>query len=107
MAKKSNKILSGNGWSFEPAGRAEAAETPSVPDAEQKATVKLEKRAKGKAVTVVTGFVLTAADRKALAQTLRKRCGSGGADSPAGIEVQGDHRDAVRAFLAAKGWKVK
>ncbi len=107
MAKKSNKILSGNGWSFEPAGRAETAETPSLPDAEQKATIKLEKRPKGKEVTTVSGFVLASADRKALAQALRKACGTGGADSPAGVEVQGDHRDKVRAYLVAKGWRVK
>lgn len=104
MAKK---ILSGNGWSFEPAGSAKPEETVSLPDDKQKAAVKLEKRNKGKEVTMVTGFTLSDADRKALAQTLRKACGAGGADSPAGIEVQGDHRDKVRGFLTAKGWRVK
>lgn len=104
MAKK---MMSGDGWSFEPAAGKQAAEEVSLPDDRQKASVKLEKRAKGKEVTVVTGFALTGADRKTLAAALRKACGAGGADSAAGIEVQGDHRDRVRAFLVGKGWTVK
>lgn len=104
MAKK---LTSGNGWSFEPAGGGEKPETVSLPDSAQKATVKLEKRAKGKEVTLVTGFVLSPADRKNLAALLRKACGAGGADSDAGIEVQGDHREKIKAALAARQWKVK
>lgn len=103
MAKK---LLSGNGWSFEPAGSAAEKEIISLPDARQRAKVALEKRAKGKEVTVVSGFVLSAADRKALCTALKKSCGGGGSDTDAGIEVQGDHRDRVRAFLGARGWKV-
>ncbi len=103
MAKK---LTSGNGWSFEPAGSGPQPETVSLPDAKQKAAVKLEKRAKGKEVTVVNGFVLSPADRKALAAELRKACGAGGADSEAAIEVQGDHREKVKAVLTARQWKV-
>jgi translation initiation factor 1 len=104
MAKK---LLSGKGWSFEPAAGGGAEETVSLPPDRQKATVTLEKRAKGKEVTLVAGFVLSDADRKELARALRKACGAGGAESPAGIEIQGDHRDKVKARLAEKGWKVK
>lgn len=104
MAKK---LFSGNGWSFEPAGAGKAAETASLPDDRQKAAVRLEKRAKGKEVTSVTGFVLAAADRKALAQRLRKACGTGGGDFPGAVELQGDHRDKVRDLLVAKGWSVQ
>ena len=104
MAKK---LTSGAGWSFEPAnsGRDEAIE--SLPDARQKVTVKLEKRAKGKEATVVSGFVLADADRKALAATLRKACGAGGSDAPGHVEVQGDHREKVGKMLAERGWSVK
>lgn len=104
MAKK---LLSGDGWSFEPAGGGAERDVLSLPDGSQKASVKLEKRAKGKETTVVSGFVLSAADRKELAKALKKACGSGGSDTEAGIEVQGDHRDKVRAYLTAKGWRVK
>ncbi len=104
MAKK---LTSGDGWSFEPAGAGAKPETVSLPDACQKATVKLEKRAKGKEVTVARGFVLSPADRKKLAAELRKACGAGGVDSPDGIEVQGDHREKVKTILAGRQWKVK
>lgn len=104
MAKK---LVSGNGWSFEPASRASAEQTVSLPDDRQKAAVKLEKRAKGKEATVVSGFVLSDPDRKALAAALRKACGAGGSESPGAVEVQGDHREKVRAILTAKGWRVK
>ncbi len=104
MAKK---MLSGNGWSFEPAVRAEEKEAASLPDTEQRAAVKLEKRAKGKEVTIVSGFVLSPADRKTLCTALKKACGGGGSEAGAAIEIQGDHRDKIRAFLTAKGWKVR
>lgn len=105
MATK--KLTSGNGWTFEPAGGGKAEEAVSLPDAKQKARVSLEKRAKGKEVTLVTGFVLSPAGRKELAARLKKACGSGGSESEAAIEVQGDHREAVKRILADKGWTVK
>lgn len=105
---KSKKILSGNGWSFEPAGGGAApAERASLPPEKQRARVAVEKRPKGKIVTVVSGFVLSDADQKALAASLKKRCGSGGSAAGGTIEVQGDHRDAVMAELTRLGWTVK
>jgi translation initiation factor 1 len=104
MAKK---LLSGNGWSFEPGGGKKDEEPVSLPDDRQKAVVKLEKRAKGKETTVVSGFVLAGADRKALAAALRRACGAGGGDSAGAIEVQGDNREKIRAFLIGRGWNVK
>ncbi len=101
------KMLSGNGWSFEPAAGTGEKEPVSLPDTQQKAKIKLEKRAKGKEVTLVSGFVLSTADRKTLCTALKKTCGSGGSDTEAGMEIQGDHRDKIHAFLAAKGWKLQ
>jgi len=62
---------------------------------------------KGTGVTVVTGLPLDAAGIKALSKELKQRCGSGGTVRPDGIELQGEHRDQVVAFLEMKGWKVK
>lgn len=104
---KSKKILSGDGWSFEPAGgKAPAPERISLPPEMQKAKIALEKRPKGKVATTVTGFVLSDSDRKSLTAALKKCCGTGGSDSSEHIEVQGDHRDAVRGFLSKKGWRI-
>lgn len=104
MAKK---LTSGDGWSFEPAGGGGRGEAASLPDDKQKAAVTLEKRGRGKEATVVRGFVLSDADRKACAAMLRKACGAGGADAGDRMEVQGDHREKVRSILAAKGWKMR
>lgn len=105
MAKK--KMLSGNGWSFEPADAAPAEEVVSLPPEKQKVTLKLEKKPKGKIATRVSGVVLSDADRKKLAAELKKRCGGGGTDAADWIEVQGDHRDVVREHLTKLGWHVK
>lgn len=61
----------------------------------------------GKAVTVVLGVPLAAPELADFAKELRRRLGSGGSVKDGAIEIQGDHRDAVVAALAARGWKVK
>lgn len=104
MAKK---LTGGNGWSFEPAAGAGVPEPASLPPDKQKATVKLEKRAKGKEVTVIAGFVLSDADRRELAAKLRKACGAGGSDGRDEIAVQGDHRHKVADHLSALGWRIR
>ena len=58
---------------------------------------------KGKAVTTVTDIALPEAELKALAQQLKKRCGVGGTSKGGRIELQGDHRDVVLAFLKDAG----
>lgn len=62
---------------------------------------------KGKGVSVVTGLPLTPAELEALAGELKRRCGSGGTASEGRIEIQGDHRDALVAELAKRGYTVK
>ena len=61
----------------------------------------------GKAVTLVRGLALDAAALAQLGTRLKAACGSGGTVKDGVIEVQGDHRDRVVAFLGAQGWKVK
>jgi len=62
---------------------------------------------RGKGVTVVTGVPLAAAELAGLCKQLKRRCGSGGAVKDGAIEIQGDHRDALVAELAKRGWTVK
>ena len=62
---------------------------------------------KGKGVTVVTGVPLGDAELKQLARELKQKCGSGGTVRDGVIEIQGDHRDALVADLASRGWTVK
>lgn len=62
---------------------------------------------KGKGVTTITGVPLAEEALKSLTAQLKKRCGSGGALKEYIIEIQGDHRDAIKALLEEQGFKVK
>lgn len=62
---------------------------------------------KGKGVTTVSGIPLPDEELKALAKTLKKRCGTGGAVKQGIIEIQGDHRDTLHQELSALGYQVK
>ena len=61
----------------------------------------------GKTVTVVRGLPLADAELAALGQQLRSACGSGGTAKDGVIEIQGDHRERVIAWLLHQGHKAK
>lgn len=54
---------------------------------------------KGKGVTLISGITLPEAELKILAKQLKTLCGSGGSIKQGIIELQGDHRTQVQAFL--------
>jgi translation initiation factor 1 len=84
-------------------------ETPVDADA-AKQTIRVtldKKRRAGKSVTLATGFQHTADTLAAVAQTLKKKCGSGGTAKDAEIEIQGDHVMRVKAELEKLGYRVK
>jgi translation initiation factor 1 len=62
---------------------------------------------KGKGVTTITGVPLAQEALKNLAKELKQQCGTGGALKDDVIEIQGDHRDKIKALLEKKGFKVK
>ncbi len=62
---------------------------------------------KGKGVTLISGVPLSGEELKALAKTLKQKCGTGGTVKNGSIEIQGDHRDLLLQLLQEKGWKVK
>jgi translation initiation factor 1 len=64
--------------------------------------LRLDRRASGRVVTVVTGLPGGAAQVAALARELKSACGAGGTVKGGALELQGDHRDAVEAALAAR-----
>jgi translation initiation factor 1 len=66
-----------------------------------------KKRRAGKTVTVASGFQHTADSLATVAQTLKKRCGSGGTAKDAEIEIQGDHVTRIKSELEKLGYRVK
>jgi translation initiation factor 1 len=61
----------------------------------------------GKTVTVISGVPAGDVALTALAQQLKKLCGSGGTVKEGNIEIQGDHCDKVQAKLKEMGYKVR
>jgi translation initiation factor 1 len=66
------------------------------------ARIRLEKRASGRVVTVITGVSGTPTDIETLAKFLKARCGTGGSVKDLDIELQGDRREAVQVLLREK-----
>jgi translation initiation factor 1 len=73
----------------------------------QTARIRVEKRAKGKVVTVVANLAPEGNDLPNLAALLKERCGTGGTVKDGLIELQGNHRVAVEEALGRIGYKVK
>ncbi len=64
-----------------------------------------EKRA-GHEVIVLEGFP-GSVNLDDLARDLKQRCGTGGTVKGRAIEIRGDHRDTIAAFLLERGYKSK
>ena len=72
------------------------------------AKLRIEKAGRnGKTVSVVYGLPQNAAFVKELCQDLKRACGTGGAVVDGTVQLQGDLRERIRAFLLEKGIAVK
>lgn len=88
---------------FNPASDESESATESLPKAQQKLRVLLDKKQRaGKVVTLVTGFVGKPEDLQALGKELKTKCGTGGSAKDGEILIQGDYREKIIAWL--KDW---
>jgi translation initiation factor 1 len=80
-------------------------EVETLSMSKQKLRVSIEKKGRGgKTVTLVKGFVGKDEDLKALAKSLKTKCGVGGAVKDNEIVIQGDLRDKVVSLLKTFGY---
>lgn len=78
---------------------------PKTPPAPDKKAVKLsiEKRKKGKVVTVIRGLSARDTDLAALLTKLKNQCGAGGTLDGDTLEIQGNHLERLRTLLGEGG----
>lgn len=93
---------------FGAAPQPEVTERPDAPAQAQNLKIQASRKGrKGKTVTVITGFQLSSQSLQALAKKLKTHCGTGGAVKEETIEIQGDHRPKLQAYLKDLGYKTK
>ena len=80
--------------------------TPQIPPEKQSLKVAVEKRKRGKLVTVIRGLA-ESNDHAALLTDLKNHCGSGGTFKEGAIEIQGDHVERASAHLLQLGYRVR
>ena len=102
--KKLNIVYSTN-----PDFEFEQEETPqeeTLAKEKQLLRIKLDtKQRRGKAVTLVTGFIGKEEDLNDLGKLLKVKCGVGGSVKDGKIIVQGDMRNRVLTILQKEGYK--
>jgi len=85
----------------------EEKKAASEPQTGARIRIRLDRRASGRVVTVVTGLPGSGDELAALASELKAACGSGGTIKDGALELQGDHRAKVETALAARGLRSK
>ena len=117
--KTLGRLFAGTPWDRPPrcerCGRLEAdcncpppiAATVRLDPSTQTARLRIERRPRGKIVTVVSGLDPIGNDLDDLAGRLKARCGAGGTVKDGRIEIQGDHLAAAEATLAAAGYQTR
>ena len=83
------------------------ASAPRIAPEKQVARLSVEKRKKGKVVTVIRGLSAEGNDLPALLSRLKSQCGAGGTIEESSLEIQGEHIDRVRDILSELGYAVK
>lgn len=113
MPSDSELVWSSDGGDFRPEqkrskkkGKKRPSQASAPAPAQAGSTIKVKRETsgrKGKTATTISEIPLDEADTKALARRLKQHCGVGGTARGSSIELQGDHRDKVIAFLEKEG----
>jgi translation initiation factor 1 len=98
--RRNTRLAYSTGGEVEPT--ALPAPAQAVP-AKGGARLRLERRASGRVVTVVTQLPGDADAVARLARDLRAACGTGGTVKDGVVELQGDLREQVETYLRAQG----
>lgn len=85
----------------------ESPQSVLVDPGKQTAKLSLERRKKGKVVTVVRGLAASDNDLPKLLTQLKDYCGAGGTIDADELEIQGDQLEKVKRKLGELGYRVR
>ena len=77
-----------------------------LPNDQQSVRLRIEKRKRGKIVTLVVGLKPEETDLPKLLTSLKNTCGAGGTVGDDAIEIQGDHLERIATSLAEMGYRI-
>jgi len=108
MAKKKKEkyIVYSTNPGFQDEDEFDEVETLSPENQQLKVWIDRKQR-KGKAVTLITGFVGSEEDLKELGKELKSKCGVGGSTKDGEIIIQGEVREKAIYILSKKGFQAK
>ena len=89
-------------------GRIKEGKKADTSAVETDGVIRIRRESKGrggKVVSVVEG--VPPEQQKAIGKLLKSSCATGGAIKNGAIEIQGDHRETIKAQLEKKGFSVK
>lgn len=104
VKKKMAERAGGKHHEKKPAGYELTPEN-SVPPKDQKAMIRMEKRAGNRVVTVITGLEHPGNDLPKILAGLKSKLGTGGSIHERTMEIQGDQREGLPGLL--EGMKIK
>jgi translation initiation factor 1 len=78
-----------------------------TPPEKQRPRISVEKRKKGKVVTVIRDLASENDSLAELLVNLKNSCGAGGTIKDDTIEIQGDHSERIRQLLSGLGFKFR
>lgn len=78
-----------------------------TPAEKQSLKIRLEKRKRGKLVTVISGFNCSLTQIQETLSHLKTHCGAGGSLDSEKIELQGDHSVRIVELLIARGYRIQ
>ncbi len=78
-----------------------------TPAEKQSLKIRLDKRKRGKLVTVVSGFHCSEMQIQETVSFLKSQCGAGGCVDSGNIELQGDHTQRIADLLIARGYRIQ
>ena len=77
-----------------------------TPPEKQQFKIRLDKRKRGKIVTVISGFHCSERQMQELLSYFKTHCGAGGCIDASSIELQGDHTIRIVDILGKHGYRI-